>query len=441
MPKFQDRLRLFARAAAGLFSDRAVQGAYGLLSGIYASGTGEPPKRGTKEFLQAYSTMPWLRAATHRVASSIAQNKWSLYTIRQNGRVRRGLVKELRRCSFQERQVELKALSRAKELEEITEHPFLGALYSPNPFLSGFAVRKLNQIYLDIVGEGFLLKDRNSLGVTEGFWPLPPHWIKETPTPKHRRYRIQVQGWSQDIPDSEILWMADADPVNPYSRGSGTAESLADELETDEYAAKHIKSWFYNRAKPDVLFYHKDLGKSEVDRLGEWYNAKHRGLYKAFQAEFLNRDLKIHEFKQDFQSMQLTELRQMERDVVIQVYGVPPEILGIISSSNRATITEAKAIYGEFVLLPRLEFQREIYQERILPDYDDGLLLEYESPIPADKTHRLAAAKAAPWARTTDEWREMQGLDPLPHGEGASRMVPQNLVELSSVSARKEKAL
>src|SRR5262249_8058463 len=55
------------RAVTGLFTDPSTRSAaYGLLSGIWPGSIGDPPKRGTVEFLRAYSTMPWLRAVTHK---------------------------------------------------------------------------------------------------------------------------------------------------------------------------------------------------------------------------------------------------------------------------------------------------------------------------------------------------------------------------------------
>src|SRR5262249_32651471 len=35
-------------------------------------------------------------------------------------------------------------------------------------------------------------------------------------------------------------------------------------------------------------------------------------------------------------SLQMVQLRQFERDMVVQVFGIPPEILGILANSNRA---------------------------------------------------------------------------------------------------------
>ena len=52
-------------------------------------------------------------------------------------------------------------------------------------------------------------------------------------------------------------------------------------------------------------------------------------------------------------------MRKFLRDTIYQTYGIPPEVLGIIENSNRATADAAMYIYGILVLTPRLNKMRE----------------------------------------------------------------------------------
>lgn len=431
----RDRLTL-AKAAIGLFSDDSARQAHGMLGRIYAGGRGEPPKRGTKELLRAYSEMPWLRAVTYRVSHSVAAAPWRIYGVRKRGgkfmrdfRIQRGDVR-VRTKLLAERKA-------AGELVEIEEHPMLELLYSPNPFLTGMSTRQLTQVYLDIVGESFWIKDRNGAGVPNAVWPLPPHWVMSTPTPQRRFFEVNHGSWHGDIPDTEILWMAYPNPENPYGRGSGTARALADELETDEYAAKHTKQWFFNRAVPELFISPKsatdELGAPEALRLERKFLQKHQGMMRAYLPHVSTLPLDVKELSQSFKNMELVELRRHERDTIIQVYGVPPEMLGIIENSNRATIDAADYLMARHVLVPRLEFQREILQERLAAEYDDRLIVEYDSPVTEDKAHHLEVAKAAPWVPELNDWRKMMGMEPLEQG-GNVHAVPINLTMVSELS-------
>ena len=326
-------LRAAGRAALGLFTDQQVgDQAFGLLGGIFPGGVGAWPKRGTRELLAAYSTMPWLRASTHKVATSVGGIEWQLFVARRPGGRATPVPGVRRLANFRDRQKAIDSMRRDDALEPIFDHPFLTAWNHANAFLVGPSMRKLVQIYLDIVGEAFLVKERNGAGATIGLWPIPPNWVLSTPTPDGRSYRVSYRGWQQTIPETEVLWLVEPDPSNPYGRGSGIAATLSDELETDEYAAKHSKLWFLNRARPDLIITAKNTREPEMRRMQEDWQNQTQGVWRAWRPYFVNRELEIKELEQSFRNMQFVQIREHERDCIMQVYGVPPEILGVLSS-------------------------------------------------------------------------------------------------------------
>lgn len=408
-----DRARVAAKAAVGIFSEDSAKQAYGMLQGIFPGGMGLPPTRGTREYLKAYSQMPWLRAVAARVATKTSTTEWQLFVARK-GAAKATRNRVVQRAYGSRRRELIKSLQETSDLEPIPEHPILDLLHDPNSFQHGDAMRKVTQLHLDLVGEAFWLKERDGLGQIVGLWPIPPDWVINTPTPTNRFFRVQFKGWRGMIPDAEFIWFADPDPSNPYGRGSGTAQALADELETDEYAAKHTKAFFFNRARPDLIVYPKAgvMRQPDVDRVEEDWMSKTQGFWRAFKPYFMTREVGVHELDQNFRAIQLVQLREFERNCVIQTFGVPPELLGVLQNANRATITAADLIMARYVVEPRLEFQRSIMQERLLPEFDERLILDFVSPVQEDKDFQLDTAKAAPYAQTIDEWRKLMGLTP-----------------------------
>ncbi len=428
-----DRLKFTAEAwrqfnaldkQVGLFGDGsdAFRRAGGLLAGLFTGG-GPPPRRGTWELIRAYKKMPWLRAVNSKVSASIASVTWELYVQRSgigNGRAfspTGGAGKVIRNAKLQRadakfRRKEIKRLKTAGELQEITSHPFLDLIDNANPAMTGRAARMVTQIYLDIKGEAFWVLERNSNGMPIEYWPVPPHWIAEPPSSGKPYYRVSWRGWQGPIPETEIVWLKDVDPENPYGRGTGIAEALSDELETDEYAAKFLKSFFYNRATPDLLVGVDGADEAELTRAKQKWEDQHRGFWRAFRSHWHSGKLDVKQLGYNFQQLQLTKLREHERNTIINVYGVSPEIFGIVENSNRATIDAANFLYAQWVLVPRLEFLRSEMQERLVPQFDERLILDYVSPVPEDREFYLQAAEKAPWSRTRNEWREMQELEP-----------------------------
>lgn len=426
----RDRASLVLRALAGsLPTEPGTIGAK-MLGGVIPPG-GTPPRRGTREVLASYRAQPWLRAVAGHVSFDVATARWHLYAKRVavGGKmkyVRDGHVVALQRPG------QAKALQKAVEAGEVSEvltHPLLDLIAGFNTFHTGLDGMQVTQLHIDLAGEGFWLLERNALGVIVALWPLPPHWITGTPSMTRPGFTVSFQGWQGVIPATEIVWFAQRDPENPYARGSGTAQALGDELETDEYASRHIKAFYFNRARPDLIVSPKSddgdgMQEAEVRRLEEGWHQRSGGFWRAFRPFFVRRAIDVKELAQDFKSQQLLGIREFERDTIIQVFGVSPEILGILKEgASRATITMAEYIYGRRTLTPRLERLRSTLQERVVPEFDERLIVGYDSPVGRDQELELKAAEQAPWALTLNEWRRRMGEPPLDGTAGDVHMM------------------
>jgi len=92
------------------------------------------------------------------------------------------------------------------------------------------------------------------------------------------------------------------------------AEALADELDTDEFAAKFTKSFFFNRARPDLVIFRKDLDREEAKRLERDFVDKNRGFWRAFNPYLMPGELQIKELAANLRNIGLANLRAFERD-------------------------------------------------------------------------------------------------------------------------------
>lgn len=395
-----------------------------------------PNRRTQSELLALYSQSPWLRAVAGKVAEGVSRTPFMLYAPSRSGR-QRVPGKVIR--SLGEPEARRNAIAESKQaggLEEVEEHPLLDLLWRGNDFLSGQAVLELTQLHLDLAGESFWLLERNGAGVPTDILPLSPTWVQAIATTEEPFYRVSFSGWSGEIPAAEMVHFKAPNPADPYGRGKGIASALSDEIATDEYAAGHTKAFFYNRARPDLLISGGDTGlnQDEINRLEQRWVEKHEGFRNAYRPAFFSGPINVHEITQSFKDMELTELREFERDVIVHTFGVPPELLGILESSNKATIHSADYLFARWVLVPRLERIISVLQRDLLPAFDSRLILDYESPVAEDKEHKLEVGKAAPWSMKVDEWREMAGLEPLENQQGQVFMMPFNLVPQSSPS-------
>lgn len=428
-PPLAQRLRIATRALAQVFDPSVGAQLPALIQGIYPhGGRGEPAPRGTREFLEMFSQSPWLRAAGDRVSEACAAPAWRLYRSTSRGRTTRNM--KLQRALGPERRKALESLADSGNLEEVEEHPLLDVLEGGSGFLIGSTIRKLWFLHRDLAGTAFWMKVRGGIvtpqaprGTVTSVLPVPPHWIAELPTPSRQSYRPAGRVWD-DIPAEDMWMFTDPDPANPYGFGVGIAKALTHEIDTDDLAAKHTRSFFWNHAVPPVIVTGVGLTPASTAQLEASWMAKLQGYWNRGRPFFMNTDIKVQEVGNTLKEMDLVPLRQHERDVIHQVFGVPPELLGINQQANRSTSEAADYHMARYVTTPRLEWAREHLQARIVPEYDERLIIDYDNPIQEDKEFALKAMQAKPEVPSVDEWRTLMGLEPSEdEDEGAMHIV------------------
>jgi len=384
------------------------------------------PRRGVRELLKLYKDAPWLRAIVGKIARHVADTDWFMVAAKdENGKYR--IDSEVRKAVRTGTINKLISVGRADRIEN---HPLLTMLRdgTGNPRLNGHGCLAVTMQHLDLAGESFWLWERNQLGVPYAFWPLPPNWVTDMPSREKPFYHVAAPGGLQiDIPVTEICPFIDPDPENPYTRGVGTAQSLDDEIQIDEFAAKHQKSFFLNRARPDIIISGQFLSQKDSERLEKQWMSDHQGFWKAFKPLFFSQKIDVKELTQTFEQMQMVQMRKAERDTFISVFGAPPEKFGIIGESKRSTIQAADYFWTKDIIQPRVEMLRRVLQQVAVPMFDTRLVLAYETPVIQDDELKLETMKAAPWAYTINQWQEAAGNTSM--GErGEFFAIPLNMV-------------
>ena len=367
---------------------------------FFTSRMTSPPDRNTQEFLETYAHSPRLAPVT-KIATDLSNVPGKLYRVDPA----------------------------TGDKDEINDHPFLDFMRKPNPlpFMTPSALWKLHETYMLIKGEGAAIIERDPAGYPTELWPIPPHWMIDIPRLDFPFYIIRSRdGLQMPVPAEDVFLTRQLNPLDPYGRGLGDAEAVADEIETDEYMAKWAKKFFFNDATPPVLMSAPGITKDEYDRFQAAWNDRHRGVGNAHKMGIIPRDVTVNKLVDSQREMDFTESRKDLRDGVNAHFGVPPEIMGIVENSNRATATQAKIIYAENVLTPRLLARQDAINLQLLPAWGEGLLWEYDDIVPEDTEFRLQMSNAglSGSALLVDEWREQQGFDPLPNDAGQVLFVP-----------------
>lgn len=407
-------------------------------------------RMGSAELLKAYETMPWLRAVVQKVSWATACVPWQLFvvtnepqkTARKAGRPAKAVLRrDLSRSMDPDFRIRAyKALRQDDSLKEITNHPLLELLDNGNERFPGHTCRQITQQHLDLVGEGAWVVERNGLLKPSGILPIPPTWIAATPwdfqSGSNGMWLVHSNRGSISLPPEDLIYFYHPKPNDPYDRGTGMGHALGDELETDEYTARHLKRWFKNFAMPPAIISKKNptspvaggasATAANVDRLEESWMKKLLGRNNV--PFFSNQELSVNKIGDTFNDMQLSQLRKDERDIIIHTYGLPPEVFGILENSNRATIDAADYLLAKGTVVPRLEYMRAVIQRKLVEQFDTRLILDYVSPVVEDKDFQLKATGQHPYAFTVDEIRELAGKRKLPDDVGEGFMVPMSSI-------------
>jgi HK97 family phage portal protein len=340
-----------------------------------------PPERNAAEWLAAFKTSPRL-GVVDKIASDLARAPGKLFD-------RRG-----------------------GEEREITSHPFLDFWAKPNPMheYTAAAIWRLSEIYLTLKGESFLIIERDASGLPRELWPIPPHWAVMTPYVGNPSYMIRTpSGLMITVPMADVFVMKDLNPLDPAGRGLGRAEALADEVEIDEFAAKFQKAFFYNDATPSTILIMPGAKPDQLERAHKQWLDRFRGPFKSHGMAVVDSDLRVERISSELKDLDMVGGRTFARDVIHEHFGVPPEIMGIVSNSNRATIESAQFIYAQNVLMPRLRAREEAVNAQLVAQFGDGLVWRFDDIVPRNQEFNKAKALEG-WNAgllTLDEAREM----------------------------------
>ncbi len=313
--------------------NKSIRGT-GSLTKYFVTKRAEPPARNTKEWLKRFTQSPRL-SPVGKMAIDIATTKGKVIKTQKNGVVK-----------------------------EQDNHPLLDLLYKPNEEfnLTGTSSLYLCQLFYLLKGEAFGIIERNLEGEPGKLIFVPPDWVT-LPSSETKGYSVKLPNGSKvEVAKEDMFYRKNPNPADPSGRGVGRVEALADEIDTDEFMAKYAKTFFYNDATPNLVITAPDNASDEEIKKSErkWFQ-KFGGFVNSSRAAFLNWDAKIQLLNTSNREMDFIESRKFYRDLVGQFFGIPPEIMGNVENSNKATVVAARDIYRNEVLNPMfIEFEQAI---------------------------------------------------------------------------------
>ena len=369
----------------------------------YVSSWTTPPDRDSRGLLSAYGEIYSLFGISLRIATAVGEVRWRLYRGSERG-----------------------------ERNQITEHPILRLLDYANEFQTGQEVIELTELHRILAGKAYWYLPKNGLGVPAEIWVIPPHLIRPIPSKKDFIAGYIAQVGSEKIPftKDEIIWIPMPDPLNPYG-GIGYAQPASIELDSELYASRWNRNFFFNSARPDgAITSERNLTEEQFTALREQWGSQHRGLSKAHKLAILEGGLKYQQIQISQKDMDFRELRRQTRENLMFTFGIPLSIMGVTENVNRANAEAGEYTFARWIVKPELTKLKNKLNERLIPMFPlaKGVEIDFDEVVPetVEQKRVIAESGIKNGSLTINESRKLLGFDPIPAGD--QLLVPLNLI-------------
>jgi len=359
----------------------------------YIPAYSHPPKRNAEEWLSTYGHSPRLGVVT-KIAEDLSFAEGRLIRTDREGE------------------------------DEVlpSNHPFWAFWNNPNPLpqFTKEAIWQLHQTLLELTGEGYMVIEKNEWGFPAELWPLPTHWVTGTPSAGNPYYNIRTPaGFMGQIHVDDMFVQMELNPLDPYGRGLGRAQAIADEVEIDEYASAFEKYFFYNNATPSAIIALEGADAAAIDRFEKKWNSRYKGVENAHQTAITSGRVSAIKLADNMKDIDMTNGRTFTRDTVLEHFHVPREIMGITENSNRSTAEAAQYIYAQNVLTPYLRKRGRAINIQLIPYWGDDLRFDFDEIIPRNQEFDKTVAFEG-WANGTlmkNEARAKIDMEPTENGD------------------------
>jgi HK97 family phage portal protein len=338
----------------------------------------------------------WVAACVDAIAKSTAGIRFQAHTYGKNGQV-----------------------------ETVREHPVLDLLSFVNNHMSQFELFEITSSHLSIFGNAIWLLDGvddDGKGKPTAIYPLNPKYIKirRTTLPQLiEAYEYTIENKTMTFKPARIIHIRDTNPDDPLW-GMGKLEKSFDSIEADMFTRLWAKAFFKNGAKVDgVIEVPTAISAEQAKILLEVFNQKHQGVGRSHKTAIIPMGGKLVQNGANIKDMDFANLRQVSRDEILALFGVPKSILGIVDDVNRANAEASNYVFADRTIKPYMQKITDTINEFLVPFYGENMWLTFVDPVPENRIEQLEIDKAALGGKpfmSVNEVRQRYNLAPIENG-------------------------
>jgi HK97 family phage portal protein len=332
-------------------------------------------------------------------------------------------------------------ISRSVSVEEVVDHPFLDLMARANPVMDGNEVLEMLQLFMELVGDAYLLKVRNKLGVIQEVWPLMAHLVEIVPHATeyidHYKYGLGLNP-SRFMPN-EVVHFKFPNP-NDYYYGMGPLAAAAGAVALQQNMDAYEENLFRNNARPDqLLIPEQPIRKEARDKLMSEFNRMTRGISNTGKTIAMPYGVRLEQLTFSPKELAFLKGRKTTREDIATIFDIPATLFsteeGGRSKDEAAEYTHAK--YGVYPRCRRLAYR---LNQDLIQEYDGRLFCAFDNPVPEDKEFKLKRqiARLRSGFSSINQERAEEGYAPVEWGP--EPILSSNMVPMSEAAAARKAA-
>ena len=255
--------------------------------------------------------------------------------------------------------------------------PYAKLMAKPSPYMDNYSFWLWVASTIEIFGETYLIKIRDTDRSVIGFAPMHPAQTKI-----HRNsdgtVTYQFLGHpNEEFVGDDIVPFRSFDPFGTM-RGMSRLEPLRSTLMNEDSARRATASWWRNMGRPSmVLETEKKLGPDGRQRLQDAFRAVAGGTSNAGGVIVLEDDVKATQMQLSAEEMQYIESRKLNREEVCAVFDVPPAAVHILDKATYSNVTEnLRSVYRDS-MAPRISFIESVLDWYVGQDFNPNTVARF----------------------------------------------------------------
>ena len=379
----------------------------------------------------------WVYACARRNAQAVSQVPLRLFVVTNKGDdAPRVLTRSVDSITIdylrRENKIIANKIGKAVSVEEVVDHPFLDMMARANPVMDGNEVLEMLELYLELIGDAYLLKVRNKMGVVEEIWPLMSHLVEIVPHPTNfiDKYKYGLGLTPDFFRPEDIVHFKFPNP-NDYYYGMGPLAAAASAVSLQANMDAYEENLFRNNARPDqLLIPEQPIRKEARDKLMSEFNRLTRGVSNTGKTIAMPYGVRLEQLTFSPKELAFLKGRKTTREDIATIFDIPATLFsteeGGRSKDEAAEYTHAK--YGVYPRCRRLAYR---LNQDLIREYDGRLFCAFDNPVPEDKEFKLKRqiARLRSGFSSVNQERAEEGYAPVEWGDEpilSSNMMPMS---------------